>query len=106
MLKWQDPLSHQVEGNLQRLASDLRAIKPSGWSVVFSKNEVIARPPDRKLGKFSITAVGAQFSISFFSRELNIWNKCKHFIVSGTSAEKVKEWMELEIDSPLKRVKE
>jgi hypothetical protein len=106
MLKWQDPLSPQVESNLQMLASDLRANKPRGWSVVFSKNEVIARPPDRKIGKFSITVVGERFCVSFFSRQLSIWNKRKYFRVSGTTAAKVKTWMEFEIDSPVKRVSE
>jgi hypothetical protein len=106
MLKWQDPLSDQAESNLQLLASDLRASKPKNWSVVFSKNEVIVRPPDRKIGKFSITVVGEQFCTSFFSRQLNIWNRREHFRVNDTAAAKVKEWMECEIDSPVRPVSE
>lgn len=106
MLKWQDPLSPQAEKSLQMLASDLRSIKSRGWSVVLSKNEVIARPPDRKLGKFSIMVIGKRVCVSFFSRQLNFWNKHKYFTGNGATAAKIKEWMEVEIESPVKRVDE
>lgn len=106
MLKWLDPLSPQAEKNLQMLASDLRAVKSRGWSVLLSKNEVIARPPDRKIGKFSIAVIGERVVVSFFSSQLNIWNKSKYFRLDGATAAKVKEWMEFEIERPMKRVSE
>ena len=105
MLKWQDPLSQQMETELKTLADDLRMIKLQGWSVIFSENEVVVRPEDRTIGKFSITSVReGQFSIGFFSRELNIWNKRKYFEANASATVRVKEWMEIEVADPLRRV--
>jgi len=107
MLKWQDPLNQQTERTLKNLADDLRVIKLQGWSVIFSENEVVVRPRDRTIGKFSITSVrNGQFSIVFFSRKLNIWNKRKYFEVDDSTAVRVKEWIESEVADPLKRVDE
>src|SRR5262245_8241068 len=105
MLKWQDPLNEQTESALRNLANDLRVIKMQGWSVIFSENEVVVRPEDRTIGKFSITSTrDGRFSAGFFSRELNIWNKRKYFEANGSAAGSVKEWMESEVADPLKRV--
>src|SRR5262245_20341888 len=107
MLKWQDPLSQHMENNLKILADDLRVIKPQGWSVIFSENEVVVRPKDRSIGKFSITSVGEEkLDVSFFSRELNIWNKASYFEANGSAAASIKEWMEYEMTDPLKHVGE
>jgi len=77
-------------------------MKPEGWSVVLSANEIIVRPQDRTAGKFSITFVsGAKCAVSFFSRELNYWNKSKYFD-PNTSAEPIKQWMESAATEPLK----
>lgn len=97
-----------METRLKNLADDLRVIKPQGWSVIFSRNEVIVRPEDRTLGKFSITTSvrEEEFSAAFFSRELNIWNKRRSFTDNGSIALTVKEWMESEMADPLKRVEE
>lgn len=105
MLKWQDPLSQQMETKLKTLADDLRMIKLQGWSVIFGENEVVVRPEDRTIGKFSITSVRErQFCIGFFSRELNVWNKWKNFEANASAAVRVKEWMETEVADPLRRV--
>ena len=105
MLKWQDPLSLYMETRLKILADDLRVIKPQGWSVILSRNEIIVRPKDRTLGKFSITSVREEkFYTAFFSRELNIWNKSRYFSDNDSIALNVKEWMESEVADPLKRV--
>jgi hypothetical protein len=107
MLKWQDTLNEQTERALTKLANDLGLIKMQGWSVIFSENEVVVRPEDRTIGKFSITSVrDGEFSVAFFSRELNIWNKRKYFELNGASAVRVKAWMESEVSDPLKRVDE
>jgi hypothetical protein len=107
MLKWQDPLSEQIATDLKTLADHLRMIKMQGWSVIFSKNEVVVRPEDRTVGKFSITSVqDGRFSAAFFSRELNIWNKRKDFEANPSAAVRVKAWMECEVADPLKRVDE
>jgi hypothetical protein len=106
MRKWQIALPDQVEFRLKELATDLRRLKAAGWSVVFSRNEIIVRPKDRALGKFTITPVGkAQVVVSFFSRELNIWNKHKYFDNEASLAVKVSEWIGSEITGPLKQVR-
>jgi hypothetical protein len=103
MLKWQDPLTGPVETRLKTLAHDLRRLKPEGWSVVLSANEIIVRPQDRTAGKFSITFVsGAKCAVSFFSRELNCWNKSKYFDPNASLAGPIKEWMESAATEPLK----
>ena len=87
------------------LAHDLRRMKPEGWSVVLSKNAIIVRPQDRTDGKFSITFVSRDCCVvSFFSCELNYWNKWKYFDRNPSLAVAIKEWMESEASEPLKIV--
>ena len=105
MLKWQDNLSQDSENKLAALADALREIKSKGWSVVFSENEVIVRPKDRSVGKFSITSVKeGQFVTSFFSRELNIWNKRADFADIPSAAVSIRDWIESAVVDPKKRV--
>ena len=107
MLKWQNTLSHETEAKLNALADHLREIKPQGWSVIFSENEVVVRPEDRTIGKFSITVVQEdQFCAAFFSRQLNIWNKRRYFEVNQGGAVRLKEWMQSEAADPVKPVSE
>jgi hypothetical protein len=40
----------------------------------------------------------------FFSRELNYWNKCKHFNADISLAASLTEWMQSAAAEPLKRV--
>jgi hypothetical protein len=102
MLNWQDPLDEPTEARLKTLAHELRRMKSEGWSVVLSANEIIVRPQDRTAGKFSITFVsGAKCVVSFFSRELNYWNKSKYFDPNASLAEPIKEWMESAATEPL-----
>jgi len=106
MLDWKDPLSESVDAWLKNLAHDLRRIKADGWSVVFSSNEIIVRPKDRAAGKFSISVVAdKRCAVSFFSRELNYWNKSKYFDPNAPLAGAIKEWMESEAVEPLKVVR-
>ena len=104
MLKWQDNLSNYGETRLEGLADALRRDKSKGWSVIFSKNEVIIRPEDRSLGKFSITSVKGQFSVSFFSRELNVWNKSVYFADTPSLEVSIREWVESAVLDPKKHV--
>lgn len=106
MLKWQDPLSESTEARIKTLADDLRRMKSKGWSVIFSDNEIIVRPKDRTVGKFSITSSRDDLLYAtFFSRQLNYWNKSKYFDLNHSVAVTIKEWMELEAADPLKRVR-
>lgn len=107
MLKWQDPLNEVIDNRLRALAEELRRIKPEKWSAILSANEIIVRPRDRALGKFSITFVRDELcAVSFFSRELNYWNKGKYFEVNDSLAMDIKSWMESESTKPLKEVRE
>jgi hypothetical protein len=101
MLKREDP-----SNDLKTLAEDLRRIKPEGWSVVLTSNDIIVRPKDRTTGKFRISMVaGEKCSAMFFSRELNYWNKSKYFNTNVSPAPTIKEWMESAAADPLTRVK-
>ena len=90
--------------DLKTLAKDLRRIKPKGWSVVLGAYEIIVRPKDRTTGKFSIYFLKEKCGVSFFSRELNIWNKGKYFKRGVSLAASLKDWMESEAVEPLEHV--
>ena len=98
-MKREDPAN-----DLKTLAHVLRRIKPEGWSVVLGSYQIIVRPKDRTTGKFSIYFLDEKCVVSFFSRELNIWNKGKYFKRDVSLATSLKEWMESEAAEPLKRV--
>ena len=100
MLKREDS-----SNELKTLAKDLRRIKPEGWSVILSSNEIIVRPKDRTTGKFSVSfSPHERWSVMFFSRELNYWNKNKYFNPGVFLAASIKEWMECAAAEPLERV--
>jgi len=89
---------------LKTLAQDLRRMKPEGWSVVLGLNDIIVRPKDRTMGKFSIRFVRADLcSAMFFSRELNYWNKSTYFKFNVSIAASITEWMVSAAAEPLKR---
>lgn len=89
---------------LKALANDLRRIKPQGWSVVLSPNVIIVRPKDRTTGKFCISFVpGESCCVSFFSQELNYWNKSRYFNPHVSVAALI-EWMESAAADPLRPV--
>ena len=106
MLRCLDPITELTETRLKILADDLRRTKPEKWSVVLSWNEIIVRPKDRMLGKFSITVRQETCHVGFFSRELNYWNKGKYFHVNDSLAADVKAWMESEAAEPLKEARD
>ena len=99
MLKREDPL-YEVTA----LAKELRRVKSQGWSVVVSSGEIIVRPKDRTIGKFSIHFVPDESCcVMFFSQELNYWNKSRYFN-PHVSPSVLKVWMESEAARPLKPV--
>ena len=101
MLKPEDPLT-----DLKTLAADLRRTKPEGWSVVLGLKEIVVRPKDRTTGRFSIDFVrDGVCSAAFFSRELNYWNKRKHFNSDVSLAASLNEWMSSAAADPLKHEK-
>ena len=100
MLRREDP-----PNELKTLAEDLRRIKPKGWSIIFTSNQIIVRPKDRTTGKFRISWSQAEkCSAMFFSQELNYWNKIEHFDTNVSLAPMIKEWMESAPADPLKCV--
>src|SRR5215203_27506 len=98
-------LREEREPKLRALADELRQIKPEGWSIVFGKDEVVARPKDRAIGKFSIVYLRHNiFTVGFFSRGLNIWNKRHDFAEGPNIASLIRDWMSGAIADPKKRV--
>ncbi len=96
-------LFQERELKLRALASELRQIKPEGWSIVFGKDAVVARPKDRSIGKFCIYLREEIFTVAFFSRELNIWNKWKVFSEGPNVASSITNWMLEAMADPRKR---
>jgi hypothetical protein len=97
-MSWEDPLYE-----LKAFAKELRRIKPKGWSVVLSSGQIFVRPKDRTLGKFSIQFVSDESCCaSFFSQELNFWNKSKYFNTHVSLAASLTQWMESAAADPLR----
>ncbi len=87
-------LREEREPKLRALADELRQIKPERWSIVFGKDQVVVRPQDRTIGKFSIIYLRHNiFTVGFFSRELNIWNKRKDFAEEPNVSSLISDWM-------------
>ncbi len=72
--------------------------------MVFSENELVIRPADRSIGKFSVSFSGAErFRVAFFSRGLNYWNKSAYFGESGNIVAETWNWMSAEVLAPTER---
>lgn len=75
MANWADLLDVESRVRLRQLAHDLRSRRYRGWSVTVSdENEIVVRPEDRSVGKFSITCSQGEWQLAFFSRPLNQWS--------------------------------
>jgi hypothetical protein len=72
---WINSGSQDGRLRIRQLAHDLRKLRPPGWSVTVRGNsEVVVRPQERGLGKFSITPGPESWDLAFFSRALNHWS--------------------------------
>ncbi len=54
MVPWKTS-DRDEQTRLRGLYDSLRRVRPLGWSVVYGENEIVVRPADRSIGKFSIT---------------------------------------------------
>ncbi len=105
MVRWLDPLLPEEQDRLKGRLRELRDAKPQGWSVVWRGNEISVRPPDRSLGKFSITpAHNGTWRAAFFCWELNVSNKQAYFPDGGDAALQLIIWMHEEVREPLRHV--
>jgi hypothetical protein len=107
MAKWLNPLSRTEKERLQSLYHDLKDEKPTGWSVVVrEENELSIRPEDRSVGKFSLTVHDDRINVSFFSQELNLWNKHKDFEYETDMVGDILKWMNKELEDPKDETRE
>jgi hypothetical protein len=94
MARYLDQLTATEDATLKLLCKTLKRAKPNGWSVVWRRNEISVRPPDRILGRFSIIFFEQRgFSVSFFSRAKGVWNKRYQFACKENVAAQVMHWM-------------
>jgi hypothetical protein len=74
----------------------LRSIRPDGWSVVQGDRELVMRPAERALGKFSVTVSparpGFKFCLMFFSRSLNHWDGHEYYDPAQDNAAAMVDW--------------
>ena len=82
MARWADYPTPTQANAMQSLFQLLMATKPHGWSVVRGDRELVIRPADRTVGKFSITTFNDEFHVAFFSRQLNHWRGNRRYPVS------------------------
>src|SRR5437879_3691113 len=86
-------LTPEEATGFRSLFEDLKRSKPQGWSVVWGDRQIIVRPEDRELGKFSLTpSTSEQVYVCFFGRPENSWTAAEHFPASG-SATSILTWM-------------
>ena len=102
---WRNPTTTTLLTSASGPSGCSRGTEGSAQFVKRLLDTKLSRPEDRTIGKFSITTVrNVKFSACFFSRELNIWNKRKVFQANGSTAVRIKEWMESVAADPLTRV--
>ena len=81
---------------MRALLDQVVASKPPGWSAVLGDRELVVRPEDRSLGKFSVTisSPGADpsFCLAFFSATQDRWDAREYFPLSGESAKPIVAW--------------
>jgi hypothetical protein len=106
MARWADNMSEIEAKVMHELYGQLISLKPNGWSVVQGDNELVMRPANRMLGKFSITISpkksGFNYCLSFFSPSLNHWDGYEYFETSQDN-ELMLDWALNKIEVELER---
>jgi hypothetical protein len=96
MARFKDELSTVEAAAMRKLFVQLKLLRPFGWPVVQGTRELILRPSDRELGKFSITVSPAQnglkFCLCFFSRSINYWDGSTYFDQTEDIANDMLNW--------------
>lgn len=77
MARWADYPSAEEASALSEAFDALLRATPQGWSVVRGDRELVLRPPQRHVGKFSITAhtmdTQVVVRVAFFSQRRGHW---------------------------------
>ena len=99
MARWADNLSSEEQAQLMALLRRLLSVKPTGWSCLGGDRELILRPGDRSLGKFSITVSvpTSRICMSYFSPSLGHWDGREYFPFVPDSAEAIVSWAQTKI---------
>lgn len=101
MARWHDATDEQAQARLRQLARQLRQQRPRGWSVTISdENEIVVRPENRDLGKFSITQCPAGWTLAFFSRALGYWSLYTEVPGTADAAALLRTRMESKVTLP------
>lgn len=81
---------------MRALLDRIIAGKPPGWSAVLGDRELVVRPEDRSVGKFSVTVSPGRdptFRLAFFSATQGRWDaRDYYFPLSGESAKPIVAW--------------
>jgi hypothetical protein len=95
LARWVDQLTSEEEGFLTSLFGKLKRLKPRGWSVVKGAREIVLRPADRLLGKFSVICWSrGRVYVTFFSRSANHWAGGQDFAVENeVNLREIVDWM-------------
>ena len=96
MARWADDLDEHEEQAMAAVLDRLVQLKPRNWSVVRGDREIVVRPEDRDLGKFSVTIYGSAPRLrgAFFSRSLGRWAASEHFSPDHEGAKAFLDWAE------------
>jgi hypothetical protein len=95
MARWADPFNDEALNRMRPLLLELGCVKPVDWSVVWGDREIVVRPSDRSLGKYSITYSNDRgFCVGFYSKARGQWLDRQTFSAetAGSVAE-ILNWM-------------
>jgi hypothetical protein len=94
MARWADYPTPEEEAQLKRVLSEIRGLKPTGWSIVLGDRQLLLRPKNRQRGKVSLTVSGSppRLGAMFYSHALGHWAASTSFPFDPASAPLVIEW--------------
>lgn len=86
MGRWFGAWTRADDDVLGGLLREMMPRRTPGWSMVRGEAEIVLRPPERALGKFSVMIeTRGGFRIHFFDRALNHWAE-DHTVPAGPDA--------------------
>lgn len=94
MARHSDDLTDQQSLQLGVLFDDLCKRKPKRWSFVKGLREIVGRPDNRRIGKFSIrfgVITSTEITIGFFSQDAKLWKEWMH--CPSSSVDEMLLWM-------------
>jgi len=99
MARWADNPTTEEASVLASTFQALLRSKPRDWSIVQGDGELVLRPPQRRLGKFSITVAtpgpAVTLFVQFFSRRQGHWAGDRRLAASDMDAARsIMAWAE------------